>query len=66
MAAAERDAIGRPRRESKRNAGGRAFPGGRSPARAYMSRARSRSTNFWILPVEVLGSGPNTTVFGTL
>src|SRR5258708_7943620 len=28
--------------------------------------ARSRSTNFWILPVEVLGNGPNTTVRGTL
>ena len=23
--------------------------------------ARSRSTNFWILPVEVFGSGPKTT-----
>jgi hypothetical protein len=30
------------------------------------ARACSRSTNFWILPVAVLGSGPNTTVFGTL
>ena len=28
--------------------------------------AWSRSTNFWILPVDVFGSGPNTTVFGTL
>src|SRR5262249_35134400 len=28
--------------------------------------ACSRSTNFWIFPVEVFGSGPNTTVFGTL
>src|SRR5689334_8160126 len=28
--------------------------------------ARSRRTNFWILPVEVFGSGPNTTVLGTL
>ena len=26
----------------------------------------SRSTNFWILPVAVLGSGPNTIVFGAL
>src|SRR5690554_987943 len=29
-------------------------------------RASSRSTNFWILPVEVLGSSVKTTVFGTL
>ena len=28
--------------------------------------ACSRSSNFWILPVEVLGSGPNTTVRGAL
>ena len=28
--------------------------------------AFSRSTFFWILPVEVLGSGPSTTVRGTL
>ena len=28
--------------------------------------ARSRKTNFWILPVEVFGKGPNTTVFGAL
>src|SRR5258706_2265919 len=28
--------------------------------------ARSRSRNFWILPVEVLGSGPKITVFGAL
>src|SRR5262249_132285 len=28
--------------------------------------AFSRRTNFWILPVEVFGSGPNTIVFGTL
>ena len=28
--------------------------------------AASRSMNFWILPVEVLGIGPNTTTFGTL
>src|SRR3954471_23833576 len=25
-----------------------------------------RSSNFWILPVEVLGNSPNTTAFGTL
>ena len=30
------------------------------------SFARSRSTNFWILPVEVFGSGPNTTWRGAL
>jgi hypothetical protein len=29
-------------------------------------RARSRSTNFWILPVAVVGRGPNTTDFGAL
>ena len=28
--------------------------------------AVSRRMNFWILPVEVLGSGPNTTVLGNL
>ena len=28
--------------------------------------ARSRSSNFWILPVEVFGSGPKTTMRGTL
>src|SRR5258706_8503079 len=28
--------------------------------------ARSRRRNFWILPVEVLGSGPKITVFGAL
>src|SRR5246500_4104019 len=28
--------------------------------------ARSRSRNFWIFPVEVLGKVPNTRVFGTL
>jgi len=27
---------------------------------------RSRSTNFWILPVDVLGNAPKTTVRGTL
>src|SRR5207237_452805 len=31
-----------------------------------ISLARSRSAYFWILPVEVFGSGPNTTLFGTL
>jgi hypothetical protein len=30
------------------------------------SFACSRSAYFWILPVEVLGSGPNTTVRGAL
>src|SRR5207245_2253899 len=28
--------------------------------------ARSRNANFWILPVEVFGSGPNITARGTL
>ena len=28
--------------------------------------ARSRNRNFWILPVDVFGSSPNTTLFGTL
>src|SRR3954453_11183267 len=28
--------------------------------------ARSRNTNFWIFPVEVFGSGPNTTWRGAL
>ena len=28
--------------------------------------AFSRSTNFWILPVEVFGSSPNTTARGVL
>ena len=37
----------------------------RRPA-PHRSRAASRSTNFWILPVDVLGSGPNTIVRGTL
>ena len=31
-----------------------------------ISLARSRSSNFWILPVEVFGNGPKTTVRGTL
>ena len=34
--------------------------------RVYRPRARSRSTNFWILPVEVFGSSPKITVRGTL
>ena len=29
-------------------------------------RSRSRRTFFWILPVEVFGSSPNTTRFGAL
>ena len=32
----------------------------------YSDFARSRSTNFWIFPVDVFGSGPNTTVRGVL
>src|SRR6185312_3569789 len=32
----------------------------------YPTRARSRSSYFWILPVEVFGSGPNTTRRGHL
>ncbi len=32
----------------------------------YSSFAFARRANFWILPVEVLGSGPNTTVLGAL
>lgn len=36
------------------------------PAPSYDALARWRSTNFWILPVEVLGNGPNTTVLGAL
>src|SRR5260370_40343209 len=35
------------------------------PAQAF-SFARSRNTNFWILPVDVFGSGPNSTVRGAL
>ena len=33
---------------------------------AYKAFAFSRSTNFWILPVEVFGNSENTTVRGTL
>ena len=30
------------------------------------AHSRSRSTNFWILPVEVFGRSPNSIAFGTL
>src|SRR3954468_10972617 len=33
---------------------------------AFAEWTCSRSTNFWILPVDVLGIGPNTTAFGVL
>src|SRR4029079_1240936 len=33
---------------------------------AHSDLALSRSTNFWILPVAVLGSGPNTIALGAL
>src|SRR6185312_207113 len=33
---------------------------------ALADPARSRSRNFWILPVDVFGNSPNTTLFGTL
>src|SRR6185503_5061169 len=33
---------------------------------ADAERARSRRMNFWILPVDVFGSSPNTTDFGAL
>src|SRR4051794_6167499 len=33
---------------------------------ALADLTRSRSMNFWILPVDVFGIGPNTTVFGAL
>jgi hypothetical protein len=33
---------------------------------ALVDFASSRSTNFWILPVEVFGSSWNTNVLGTL
>ena len=39
-------------------------PGGHSMLDA--DRSCSRSTNFWIFPVEVLGSVPNSTCLGTL
>ena len=42
-------------------AGSRATAGTLQPAFAC-----SRSKNFWILPVEVFGNGPNTTVRGIL
>ena len=39
----------------------------RPPIRSrWPTRPRSRSTNFWILPVDVFGSSPKTTRFGTL
>ena len=38
----------------------------RQPGHDTISLARSRNSNFWILPVEVFGSGPNTMVRGTL
>ena len=34
--------------------------------RPHTAFACSRSTNFWILPVLVLGTSPNTTWRGTL
>ena len=33
---------------------------------AHNTPACSRSLNFWTFPVEVFGSGPNTTVLGVL
>ena len=48
---------------------GNAYPFHRSlpiAPRRYSCLARSRSSNFWILPVDVLGSGPNTTLAGAL
>lgn len=33
---------------------------------ADAERTRSRKTNFWILPVDVLGNGPKTTSLGAL
>src|ERR1700736_1535388 len=33
---------------------------------AFAELTWSRNMNFWILPVEVLGIGPNTTAFGVL
>ncbi len=40
-----------------------------TPTQADIASAEStwlRSRNFWILPVDVLGIGPNTTAFGVL
>ena len=33
---------------------------------AFAELTRLRSMNFWILPVDVFGIGPNTTAFGVL
>jgi hypothetical protein len=33
---------------------------------SWSAHSRSRSTNFWILPVEVFGSGPNSIASGHL
>jgi hypothetical protein len=38
----------------------------RPPGRQLSSRALSRKTYFWIFPVAVVGSSPNTTFFGIL
>jgi hypothetical protein len=32
---------------------------------SWPAHSRSRRTNFWILPVEVLGSAPNSIATGT-
>jgi hypothetical protein len=45
---------------------GGAAPPRRRYSTAAADRASSRSTCFWILPVEVFGSGPNTTLLGAL
>src|SRR5712691_8159529 len=45
-----------------RGAAGVGWPFPHGPA----SLARWRSAYFWILPVEVFGNGPKTTVFGAL
>ena len=50
----------RPRRRS------RAFMAAVAHSIAAADPARSRSRNFWILPVDVFGSSPNTTLFGAL
>ena len=43
------------------------YPGCAAPIRlSCPAHSRSRSTNFCTLPVEVLGSGPNSTVSGHL
>jgi Protein of unknown function (DUF664) len=33
---------------------------------SWLAHSRWRSTNFWVLPVEVFGSGPNSTASGHL